>query len=95
MKIRKRIAAAYRILLSANTTIFIELEGKPLCKISENELKEKFNKVLLESHDFESEEQKTNSNFFIKSIVLNALIGLTFLSFILWAIGKLLIYFTS
>jgi hypothetical protein len=36
-----------------------------------------------------------NSNFFIKTIVLNALIGLTFLGFILWAIGKLLIYFAS
>jgi hemerythrin-like domain-containing protein len=95
MKIWKRIAAAYRILFYTNTVMLVELEGNPLFKISEKELHEKINKVLSESFDFESEEQKMNFNFSIKAIVSNVLIGLTFLGFIFWVIGKLLIYFAS
>jgi hypothetical protein len=58
MNIWKRIVSSFKALFSNNTTMFIELKGNPLCKISENELKEKINKVLLESFDFESEELK-------------------------------------
>lgn len=52
----KRIVSAYRILFYTNTMMLVEFEGNPLCKISEKELDEKIDKVLLESFDFESEE---------------------------------------